>query len=132
MLLRDALDEMEFDYDLRFAEDGEQLLAYLRREGEYAQPERSPAPDLLLLDLNMPRMDGREALMRIRADHDLRAIPIVVMSTADSAEDIQMAYRSGANSFVVKPASFDELVRVMRGLRHYWTGVVELPGKHRW
>ncbi len=117
MLLREALEEIGFAHDLHFTEDGEQLMAYLRHEGAYDDPGRSPAPDLLLLDLNMPRLDGREALLRIRADPDLNAIPIVVMSTADSADDIHMAYSAGANSFVVKPASFEELVRVMRGVQ---------------
>ena len=132
LLLRDALDEVGFAHDLRFVEDGEQLMAYLRGEGDFADPAHSPAPDLLLLDLNMPRMDGREALLRIRGDAELRTLPIVVLSTADSAEDIHTAYSAGANSFVVKPASFEELVRVMRSVEQYWTDVVELPERHRW
>lgn len=128
LLARDALEESRVANDLRFVEDGEELLAYLRREGRYADPASSPRPGLILLDLNMPRMDGREALTRIKADAALRGIPVVVMTTSDQASDVAECYDCGANSYITKPITFEGLVEVMRGLGRYWIEIVELPG----
>ena len=128
MLTRDALAESRLANDLRTVEDGEKLLSYLRRRGEFENPELSPRPGLILLDLNMPRMDGREALREIKSDPNLRSIPIVVLTTSKAEEDIYRTYDLGVNSFITKPVTFDGLVAVMRGLGQYWFEIVELPG----
>ena len=130
-LMRHALDEIGLADDLRFVEDGEEAMAYLRREGAYADPATAPDPALLLLDLNMPRMDGREVLAAIRSDARLRTLPVIVLTTSDSDEAVRSSYAMGANSYVVKPPSFEQLVGVMRDLGHYWANVVTLPTPRR-
>lgn len=127
LLARDALNESRLLNTLHFAHDGEQLLAYLRHEGDYASPGSSPRPDLILLDLNMPRMDGREALAAMRADPALRSIPIIVLTTSKADEDIIRSYNLGANAFITKPVTFAGLVDVMKSLGQYWFEIVELP-----
>ena len=127
MLARDALAESRVANDLRFVEDGEELLEYLHRRGRYADPSTSPRPGLILLDLNMPRKDGREALREIKGDPSLRHIPIVVLTTSKAEEDIYRTYDLGVNSFITKPVSFDGLVAVMKALGRYWFEIVELP-----
>ena len=127
VLTREALAESRLANDLRFVEDGEDLLDYLRRRGRYASAESSPRPGLILLDLNMPRKDGREALKEIKGDPSLRSIPIVVLTTSKAEEDIYRTYDLGVNSFITKPVTFDGLVGVMRGLGRYWFEIVELP-----
>jgi CheY-like chemotaxis protein len=127
VLARDALNESRLANDLRFVCDGEELIEYLRRTGKYGDPQTSPRPGLILLDLNMPRMDGREALREIKADPDLRSIPIVVLTTSKAEEDIYKTYDLGVNSFISKPVTFDGLVTIMHGLRRYWFEIVELP-----
>lgn len=126
-LAADALAESRVVNDLRFVTDGEELLDYLYRRGKYAAPEAAPRPGLILLDLNMPRKDGREALTEIKADPDLRRIPVVVLTTSKAEEDIYRTYDVGANSFITKPVSFDGLVSVMRDIGRYWIEIVELP-----
>lgn len=128
MLAADALEESRVVNDLRFVEDGEELLDYLYHRGRFA--ENSPTPGLILLDLNMPRKDGREALREIKADPDLRRIPVVVLTTSKAEEDIYRTYDLGANSFITKPVSFDGLVAVMRDIGRYWIEIVELPPNH--
>lgn len=127
LLARDAMEESGLANDLRFVCDGVELLEYLRREGRYADPESSPRPGVILLDLNMPRMDGREALEELKADPELRRIPVVVMTTSQADEDILRSYDLGASSFITKPITFEGLVRVMRGLGTYWIEIVQLP-----
>ncbi|HEX8169983.1 MAG TPA: response regulator [Thermoanaerobaculia bacterium] len=127
MLAANALEESRVVNDLRFVEDGEELLDYLYHRGRYAEPESSPTPGLILLDLNMPRKDGREALREIKADPDLRRIPVVVLTTSKAEEDIYRTYDLGANSFITKPVSFEGLVAVMREVGRYWIEIVELP-----
>lgn len=127
LLTRDALAESRLANDLRFVEDGEELMQYLRRGGRYADPGASPRPGLILLDLNMPRKDGREALREIKGDPSLRHIPIVVLTTSKAEEDIYRTYDLGVNSFITKPVTFEGLVNVMRGLGRYWFEIVELP-----
>jgi CheY-like chemotaxis protein len=129
MLAADALHASRVANDLRFVEDGEELLEYLYRRGRYATAE-APTPGLILLDLNMPRKDGREALREIKADPDLRRIPVVVLTTSKAEEDIYRTYDLGANSFITKPVSFDGLVAVMRDIGRYWIEIVELPPDH--
>jgi two-component system response regulator len=127
LLARDALEESRLANSLRFVTDGVELMDYLRREGRYADPASSPRPGVILLDLNMPRKDGREALQEIKADPELRRIPVVVMTTSQAEEDIVRSYDLGASSFITKPITFEGLVRVMRGLGTYWIEIVQLP-----
>jgi CheY-like chemotaxis protein len=127
MLARDALEESRLANDLRFVENGEELLDYLLRRGKFTDPESSPRPGLILLDLNMPRKDGREALREIKAEPSLRSIPIIVLTTSKAEEDIYRTYDLGVNSFITKPVTFDQLVQVMRVVGRYWFEIVELP-----
>ena len=127
MLARDALAESRLANDLREVEDGEELLDYLHRRGKFADPAASPRPGLILLDLNMPRKDGREALREIKSNPNLRHIPIVVLTTSKAEEDIYRTYDLGVNSFITKPVTFEGLVGVMRALGRYWFEIVELP-----
>ena len=129
LLAKDALTECRLANDLHFVEDGEELLEYLQRRGKYSSMIDSPRPGLILLDLNMPRKDGREALKEIRADPELRKIPVVVLTTSKADTDIGRIYELGANSFISKPVSFDSLVDVMKILGRYWFEIVELPAK---
>lgn len=127
LLARDALREAPVPATLRFVQDGGELLEYLRRERRYAPPADAPPPSLVLLDLNMPRMGGMEALREIRRDPALRRIPVVVMTTSQQREDVVKSYELGANSYITKPVSFSGLVEVMRTLGRYWGGTVSLP-----
>jgi two-component system response regulator len=127
LLVREAFEESRLINELRFVEDGEELLEYLRREGRYAGSDPAPRPGLILLDLNMPRMDGREALKAIKADPDLRRIPVVVMTTSKAEEDIFRSYDLGASSYITKPVTFDRLVDLMKALGRYWIEFVEFP-----
>lgn len=127
MLARDALAESRLANDLRFVQDGDELMDYLRQRGKYAQPADAPRPGLILLDLNMPRKDGREALREIKADPELRAIPVVVLTTSKAEEDIMRSYDLGASSFITKPVTFEGLVEVMKALGRYWFHIVDLP-----
>ena len=129
LLAKDALTECRLANDLHFVEDGEELLDYLQRRGKYTALADSPRPGLILLDLNMPKKDGREALKEIRANPDLRKIPVVVLTTSKADTDIGKIYELGANSFISKPVSFDSLVDVMKILGRYWFEIVELPVK---
>ena len=128
MLTADALKESRVLNDLRFVADGEELMDYLRRGGRYSDPESSPFPGLILLDLNMPRKDGREALREIKADPELRRIPVIVLTTSKAEEDIYRTYDLGANSFITKPVAFHALVNIMKEIGRYWIEIVELPG----
>jgi CheY-like chemotaxis protein len=127
LMTREALAESRLTNPLHFVRDGEELMDYLYRRGKYADPVRYPFPGLILLDLNMPRKDGREALREIRADPNLRRIPVVVLTTSAAEEDVVRSYELGVNSFIVKPVTFGALVEVMRSLGHYWFEIVELP-----
>jgi len=127
MLAKDALAENRLANDLHFVEDGEQLMDFLKRRGAYSDPNKSPRPGLILLDLNMPRMDGREALKEIKADPNLRSIPVVVLTTSKAEADIYRTYDLGVNSFITKPVSFEALVVIMKTLGRYWFEIVELP-----
>jgi CheY-like chemotaxis protein len=126
-MIKEALQENRLANDLRFVVDGEKLMDYLLRRDKYADPLTSPRPGLILLDLNMPRMDGREALREIKSNPELRLIPVVVLTTSKAEEDIFKTYNLGSNSFVTKPVTFDSLVAVMKALGRYWLEIVELP-----
>lgn len=130
LLTMEALEENRLANDLHFVEDGEDLLDYLYQRGNY-NPMSAPRPGLILLDLNMPKMDGREALKVLKKDPDLRQIPIVVLTTSKAEEDILRTYDLGVNSFISKPVTFEQLVDVIRKLGDYWFGIVELPEKRR-
>ncbi len=126
MLAEDALRQGRLANDVRSVEDGEELLDYLHRRGRYADPDSAPRPGVILLDLNMPRMDGREALRAIKGDPDLRRIPVVVLTTSKAEEDIFRSYDLGVNSFIIKPVTFDSLVHIMRVFELYWFEIVEI------
>jgi CheY-like chemotaxis protein len=128
-LTRRALEAGKIRNDLRIVEDGEEALAYLFRRGKYKDPASSPRPDLLLLDLNLPRVDGREVLERVRADSKLRRIAIVVLTTSRQEEDILRSYELGCNSFITKPVDMDQFIRIIQALEEYWFQIVVLPPK---
>jgi len=127
LMIREAFHECRLDTPLYFVHDGETLLDYLRRTPPYQDPQQHPWPGLILLDLNMPRMGGRETLQALKNDPKLRSIPVVIFSTSSSTDDIQHSYRMGASSFISKPSSFSSLVAVVHSLHHYWLEVVALP-----
>lgn len=126
-MTKEAFDESRLANDLRFVQDGVELLDYLRRRGKFKDPATSPRPGLILLDLNMPRKDGREALQEIKSDPAIQAIPIVVLTTSKEEEDIHRSYSLHANSYITKPVTFNALVDVVKGLGRYWLEIVELP-----
>jgi CheY-like chemotaxis protein len=126
-LTHDAFMENRLANDFHAVEDGEELLDYLNRRGKYESLRGDALPGLILLDLNMPRKDGREALKEIKADPDLRRIPIVVLTTSKAEEDIVRTYDLGVNSYVTKPVTFKSLVELIKILGNYWFEVVELP-----
>jgi CheY-like chemotaxis protein len=127
MLACDALAESRLSIYISCVTDGEDLMDYLHRHGKYSPPAVAPRPALILLDLNMPKKDGREALREIKSDPALRQIPVVVMTTSKAEEDIFHSYDSGASSFISKPVTFEGLIEVMKGLGRYWFETVELP-----
>jgi CheY-like chemotaxis protein len=127
MLACDALAESRLSNDITCVTDGEDLMDYLNHRGKYAPPAEAPRPGLILLDLNMPKKDGREALREIKSDPTLRQIPVVVMTTSKAHEDIFQCYDSGASSFISKPVTFEGLIEVMKGLGRYWFEIIDLP-----
>lgn len=127
LLIKEAFQESRVINNLQFVENGVELLDYLRRQGKYTDRHRFPAPDLILLDLNMPRKDGREALQEIKADPRLRRIPVVVLTTSKTEEDILRSYDIGAAGFITKPVTFEGLVAALEGLGEYWMQIVKLP-----
>ena len=127
MLAKEALGEGRLANDLRFVQDGEELMDYLHRRGRHSEPADSPRPDLILLDLNMPKKDGREALREIKGDPCLDRIPVVVLTTSKAEVDIYRTYDLGVTSFIVKPVSLESLVDTMMSLTRYWFQIVELP-----
>ena len=130
MLACDALAESRLSNDISCVTDGEDLMDYLHHRGKYAPPAEAPRPGLILLDLNMPRKDGREALREIKSHPELRQISVIVLTTSKAEEDIYSSYDSGASSFISKPVTFEGLVDVMKGLGKYWFEIVELPQLH--
>ncbi|NOY57999.1 MAG: response regulator [Calditrichaeota bacterium] len=127
LLVKDALTESKLANKMRFVKDGEELMDYLHHKGKYTHEKEYPLPGLILLDLNMPRKDGREALQEIKEDPALRRIPVVVLTTSKVEEDILRTYDLGVNSFITKPVTFDSLVDIMKILARYWFEIVELP-----
>ena len=129
MMAEEALEEARLVNDLRFVVDGQELMEYLRHQGKYAESKNAPRPGLILLDLNMPRKDGRKALEEIKADPDLKRIPVVVLTTSKAEEDIFRSYDLGVSSFITKPVSFEGLVDLMKALGTYWFEIVSLPSQ---
>jgi CheY-like chemotaxis protein len=125
-LARDALEGTRLGERMEFVSDGQDLIDYLRHDGPYAQAPR-PRPSIILLDLNMPRKDGREALAEIKADASLRQIPVVILTTSSDDVDVQNAYALGASSYITKPVTHGKLIEVMQMVARYWSEVVELP-----
>ena len=126
-LISEAIDESKLPVHMMMVQDGEELLQYLHRKPPYEDPESSPRPDLILLDLNMPRVDGREVLEEIKSDPALRMIPIIVLTTSKAEEDLERTYTAGASGFVTKPASFRGLREAIAKIGAYWLGTVDLP-----
>ena len=126
LMAREALAESEFEGVLHCVEDGEEAMNYLHRMGSYTAAN-APRPDILLLDLNMPRKDGREVLREVKENVHLRRIPVIVLTTSKAEEDILRTYDLGVNSFITKPITFEGLVAVMRTLGDYWVKTVQLP-----
>ena len=127
MLTQEALEESRVVNDFHMVPDGVELMSYLRREGKYADRTLYPRPSIIFLDLNMPRMDGREALQEIKADVTLRSIPVVILTTSKQEEDKLRGYNLGAASYISKPVTFEGLVDLMRAMGRYWVEFVELP-----
>lgn len=129
-MTKEAFEESHLFNDLRFVHDGEELLDYLMRRGKFQDPEVSPRPGLILLDLNMPKMDGREALQAIKGDPRLKHIRVVVLTTSKAEEDILRTYNLGAASYITKPVTFASLLDTIKTVGKYWLEIVELPDEH--
>ena len=127
LLAQDAFDERCLANPLFFVNDGEELLDYLYHRGRYVAAAQFPLPGLILLDLNMPKKDGREALQEIKADASLKHIPIIVLTTSHEQEDVLRSYSLGVSSFITKPVTFEQLVEVIQCIGHYWFEIVALP-----
>jgi len=131
LLFKEACEEVRLRNPLHFLENGEQLVDYLKRRGPYEKHKDEPYPGIILLDLNMPLKDGREALEEVKADPELRHIPVIVLTTSKSEDDILSSYGLGASSYIVKPISLDRLMRVVNSIGEYWVQIVEVPDKDR-
>ena len=127
LLTRKALQQGKLLNELYCVSDGEELLDYLLHQGDYTDAAKAPRPGIILLDLNMPRKDGREALKEIKANPDVNDIPVVVFTTSKAEEDIYRSYKLGVNSFITKPVTFDRLIEVMQMIGKYWFEIVTLP-----
>ncbi|WP_414548414.1 response regulator [Anabaena sp. CCY 0017] len=123
-LTRIALEDSKISVNLNVVEDGVEAMAFLQKQGNYAN---APHPDIVLLDLNLPRKDGREVLAEIKADQKLRRIPVVVLTTSQSEEDILKAYNLSANCFITKPVDFDQFVKIVQSIENFWFAIVKLP-----
>jgi CheY-like chemotaxis protein len=126
-LIGEAIDECQLNTRIFIVEDGEQMLDYLHQCGDYINPELAPRPDLILLDLNMPRKDGREALAELKDIPELRSIPVVVLTTSSADRDMKYSYEQGASGFVTKPVTFSGLREAICKIGDYWIRTVQLP-----
>jgi CheY-like chemotaxis protein len=129
MLIIDALEESRLKNKVQEVENGEELMDYLLNRGKFSDKKKYPAPGIILLDLNMPKKDGREALKEIKEDKNLRSIPIIILTTSKAEEDILKTYNLGISSYITKPVTFVAMVDVMKTLNKYWLEIVELPHK---
>lgn len=125
-LTKEALKQEKVLVNMSVVEDGEEAMAFLRREGKYSDAKR---PDIILLDLNLPRKDGREVLAKIKADEDLKRIPVLVMTISETEQDIRKAYNDYANCYITKPANFGQFVKIVNSIEDFWFTVVKLPPK---
>ena len=126
-LTAEAMDRARLANDLVFVKDGEELLDYLHRRGKYEDPATSPRTGIILLDLNMPKKDGRAALEEIKLDPDLRQIPVVVLTSSHAASDVVSSYDTGVSGYIIKPVTFEGFIDVLKGLSNYWFEIVTLP-----
>ena len=129
VLVGDALRETGRACNLNFVRNGEELFDYLRHDGEYAEGADAPRPDLILLDLKMPRKDGRETLRDLKADPQWSDIPVIVLTTSTAHDDVEFCYQTGVNSYITKPTSFRKLVEILQSITKYWFEVAMLPPK---
>ncbi len=127
-LVEEVFEEGRINNNLNITEDGEEAMEFLRKEGEFAN---SPRPDLILLDLNLPKKDGREVLEEIKDDENLRRIPVVVLTTSKAEKDILKSYDMHANSYITKPVDFDQFIKVIKSIEDFWLEVVKLPEDKR-
>ncbi len=127
MFTKEAFEENYLLNEIRFVNDGVELIDYLKRRDKFTNPADSPRPGIILLDLNMPKMDGREALKEIKSDPLLRSIPVVVLTTSKAEQDVLQTYDLGVNCFITKPVAFSDFIEVTRMLGHYWFDIVQLP-----
>jgi two-component system response regulator len=123
-LTRIALQDSKISINLNVVEDGVEAMAFLRKQNNYA---KKPHPDIVLLDLNLPRKDGREVLAEIKSDNKLKRIPVVVLTTSQSEEDILKAYNLAANCYITKPVDFDQFVKIVQSIENFWFAIVKLP-----
>lgn len=123
-LTREALDDCKMCNNLHVVEDGEQAMDFLKRISDYSD---SPKPDLIILDLNLPKMDGREVLREIKSDDELKTIPVVVLTTSKSEEDVLKSYKLHANCYITKPIDLEQFIEVVHSIEHFWMGIVALP-----
>ncbi|QSJ17307.1 response regulator [Nostoc sp. UHCC 0702] len=123
-LTRIALEDSKISINLNVVEDGVEAMAFLRKQEKYAQV---PHPDIVLLDLNLPRKDGREVLAEIKTDDNLKRIPVVVLTTSQAEEDVLRAYNLAANCYITKPVDFDQFVKIVQSIEHFWFAIVKLP-----
>lgn len=126
-LIKVAFEENAANVEINFVENGEELLHYLHRQGKYADEDKYPYPSLILLDLNMPKRDGRETLRSIKEDHRLKALPIVILTTSTAPKDVAKCYELGVNSYMIKPTNFNELIQFAGMIYSYWFNTVQLP-----
>jgi CheY-like chemotaxis protein len=128
-LIRRAAEKVTIRKDLRIVGDGKEALDYLFRRGKYQAPAESPRPDLLLLDLNLPRVNGYQVLEEVRADSKLRPMPVLVLTTSRQEKDVIRSYELGCNSFITKPAGLDQLTGLVQAIEKYWFETAVLPSK---
>jgi CheY-like chemotaxis protein len=127
LMIKEALEDVRLTNQIDFVEDGVELMDFLKRRGKFEDRKGEALPGMLLLDLNMPRKDGREVLSEIRADANFRRIPVIVLTTSAAEEDILRTYDLGASSFITKPVTFDGLIKTMESMTEYWLQIVSLP-----
>ncbi|OZI06285.1 two-component system response regulator [Siphonobacter sp. BAB-5385] len=128
-LIRTAFRDSQLTNDIFFVADGVELMQFLHHQGPYADAEKYPRPGIIFLDLNMPRKDGWEALSEIKQNPELKAIPVVVLTTSNSERDILRTYESGANCYITKPISFDQLLQIVKSFGQFWLSIASIPWK---
>jgi len=128
LLIKDAFEESKFPAKIVFGEDGEEVINYLNNTGRFADKKKFPIPSIIILDLNMPKKDGRETLQEIKSNPNLRSIPIIILTTSNSEKDIALSYSLGANTYICKPSTYTSLIDIVKTLSNYWYSISKLPG----